>query len=221
MSQLQAATTPDTGHVRRSDVLYEELKEDIAGLRIAPESRLYEVEVAERYGASRTPARESLMRLVKEGLVDKNGRAYVVRTFSVADVIHIYALREALECLSVRLAIDNADDADIEELGGILALMDKASDSHDLNGYLKLDRNFHICIGRISENPFLQAELMEMGDKVAIIQAQWRKRVAKLPNLHKSHERLFDAISRRDKTIAEAEMRYHLHEFICSMRMGD
>jgi len=216
-TSTKAESSRASGHLRRSVFIYEQLKDDIGCLRIEPGRRLYETDIATRYGASRTPVREALTRLVREGLVEKVGRAYVVKTYSVQDVAQIYKIREALECLAVRLAVQNASDAEITELGRLLQEMNAAASVEDLNAYLRLDREFHLLIGRYTQNHFLEAELRTLHDKVAIIQAQWRPKVARFPLLHTSHERLYDAIRRRDATIAEAEMCYHFQEFMISL----
>jgi DNA-binding GntR family transcriptional regulator len=213
------AKTPERapGYLRRSVVVYELLKRDIGTQDIEPGRRLYETDIAARYGASRTPVREALTRLLREGLIEKVGRAYVVRAFSVDDVRYIYQVRESLECLAVRMAVQNASDDEIVELGNKLESMNEAAMRRDIEDYLHLDREFHLLIGKYSKNSFLESELRDLHDKVTMIQSQWRPKVAKFPPLHVSHERLYDAIRRRDATIAEAEMSYHLQEFITSL----
>lgn len=210
-----------SGSAKRSEDVYESLKIDIASMRVKPGDALFECDIAERYRASRTPVREALLRLVKEGLVEKVGRTNVVSSFSVDDVVNLYEIREALECLAVRLAVERASARDLEELEEIIACMRRAREKGRVDAYLSHDRNFHLAIARMARNPFLESELRSLQEKVRMIQSQWRNRVAKFPNLHDQHERIHDAIRRRDASIAEAEIRYHMQEFVSSIRTSD
>jgi len=209
------------GAAKRSEDIYESLKTDIASMQVKPGDALFECDIADRYSASRTPVREALLRLVKEGLVEKVGRTNVVSSFSVDDVVNLYEIREALECLAVRLAVERATVGDLEELAEIIESMRQSREKGRVEAYLAFDRNFHLAIARMARNPFLESELRSIQEKVRMIQSQWRSRVAKFPNLHNQHERIHDAIRRRDASIAQAEIRYHMQEFVSSMRALD
>jgi DNA-binding GntR family transcriptional regulator len=206
------------GHKKRSQFVYECLKDDMSRLVIPPGVRLYETDVSARYGASRTPVREALNRLVREGLIHKVGRSYVVRSYTVQDVMHIYQIREALDCLAGRLVTGTISESELSQLKDLLDQMTETAGTSNVDNYLCLDRTFHLLIARFTKNAFLEQEMTLLYDKIAMIQAQWRSRLARFPLMHVAHERLYDAIRRRDAAIVEAEMRYHCLEFMTSMR---
>src|ERR1700733_1387764 len=73
--------------------------------------RLLEVSLSEQLDVSRTPIREAPITLADEGLVDyRPKRGYVVRSFSLDDIMNAYVVREALEGLAVRLLAEKGID---------------------------------------------------------------------------------------------------------------
>jgi DNA-binding GntR family transcriptional regulator len=103
--------------VEQGDVAYAALRSDITEWRLAPGTALGEIELAQRLGMSRTPVREALKRLAREGLVRTDiGRSAVVAPLSVDEVINLYQAREALEIYVLRLAAHGLDRAEFAEL---------------------------------------------------------------------------------------------------------
>jgi len=86
--------------------LYNILKKQILTLRLPSGRPLIEHEVAERFGASRTPVREILTRLSHEGLVDLIPRkGTFVSTVELTSVREIFQIREALEGIATKVAV--------------------------------------------------------------------------------------------------------------------
>jgi GntR family transcriptional regulator, rspAB operon transcriptional repressor len=194
--------------------IYAQLKSDIAALRLKPGDPLQELELAARYGGSRTPVREVLTRLLQEGLVVRAGRGYAVTTFAPEDVRHLYEIREAVEKMAVRLAIERASDEAIIELVAEVDAHQSVIDSGDVATFNHLDSQFHLSIARISGNPLLEEEMRRLHDKVKIIRNRELSRNQGMFNAMADHRRILDAMLRRDIAIAEAEMRYHVRSVI-------
>lgn len=96
--------------MRRGDLAYERLREDIVSLGVQPLQPLNEVELAAQLGVSRTPVREALMRLQREGLVESvPGKGWVASQISLRDVVEMFQMREALEPLAARLCAEQGD----------------------------------------------------------------------------------------------------------------
>src|SRR5690606_19998136 len=73
-----------------------------------PGGRLAEQQLAERLGASRTPVRAALVTLEQEGLVEANGTGgYLVRRFTMREVIDAIAVRGHLEGMAARLVAEH------------------------------------------------------------------------------------------------------------------
>src|SRR3954451_19955448 len=102
----------------RGDSLVAKIATEIAGRivdgSLPPGADLNSVDLAARFGTSRTPVREALMLLEKEGLVEipPRRRPRVVR-FSLRDIEEIYEVRSALNGLMMELFVANADEDDV------------------------------------------------------------------------------------------------------------
>jgi GntR family transcriptional regulator, rspAB operon transcriptional repressor len=91
--------------------VYERLRSDILGCRLAPGDDMREQELAERYRVSRQPVREALARLAREHLVTVTPRqGYRVNPISLSDARDLLRFRLALEPACVAEAIDHAGD---------------------------------------------------------------------------------------------------------------
>ena len=82
----------------------DKLREMILHGTFAGGDRLLEVPLSEQLEVSRTPVREALITLSDEGLVEyRPNRGYVVRSFTLDDIMNAYVVREALEGLATRI----------------------------------------------------------------------------------------------------------------------
>ena len=87
------------------EIVYEELKREILVGEIAPGTRMMEIELADEMGVSRTPVREAIRKLEKEGLVTIEPRkgAYA-SDVSIKDMVDVLEVREDLEAMAAALA---------------------------------------------------------------------------------------------------------------------
>lgn len=103
----------------RSTEVYEQLRQAIVEGSIRPNERLIETDLAERLDVSRTPVRESMLRLAGDGLIVTHRRGWVVREHSADEIREVFEVRAALEGFAARLAAQRATD---EELAVIAAI---------------------------------------------------------------------------------------------------
>jgi GntR family transcriptional regulator, rspAB operon transcriptional repressor len=197
-----------------SHALYEALRADIVSFQIAAGMVLRENEVAERFGASRTPAREALRRLVQEGILVRSGRHYAVRRFKAADVRDLYEVREGLEKMAVSLAIERGGTASFEALGRLLAEQEAAATAGDQATFSALDTRFHLSIAQISSNALLLGQMRMIHHQVMLVRVVELSRPRGMQRTIDDHRRILDAMRRRDVTVAEAEMRYHMRSIV-------
>lgn len=99
------------------DRVYEQMRDDLTAGQFAPREQLVESTLAERYGASRTPVRSAITRLVSDRLVEARPHAVaIVRDITARDVRQIYEVRQALEGFAVESAAGMIDRSQLQRL---------------------------------------------------------------------------------------------------------
>ena len=132
------------------EIAYDVLKKAIITGEIPAGERIVETDYADRLHISRTPLREALRKLERDGLVEYViRRGVVVRAFT-EDVDQIYTIRNSLEMLTLPYIIENATAEDIRSLREKLAAMDRLMETDDVEGLSPLARDFHTSLTRIS-----------------------------------------------------------------------
>lgn len=142
------------------DIIYQALRMEIIGLRIAPGSKLNESKIAEDLGVSRTPVRNALARLVEEGLIYKAAnRVSVVARLTKDECYQIMDARLAIEGHAAYLAASLITDQELEELKHWITRYQKASRGKKTSDILEhsiCDHHFHALIIQASRNRLIQ-----------------------------------------------------------------
>lgn len=184
----------------------------IEGVRQEGED-LNSVELAQKYETSRTPVREALMLLEKEGLVDIPPRRRPrVAVLDPKEVKEIYSVRAALFAHVAEGVAVTASAEQIAELRSILAVMRKAAASGDLDTYLWANVAFYNFLTIVGNNRVAKRII----DSLLLRTLRLRRLSLSLPHrLEKSianHVQLVDAFADRDAPLAAALIRSnHLH----------
>jgi GntR family transcriptional regulator of vanillate catabolism len=182
-----------------------------------PGERLNEVQIAARYGVSRTPVRTALQQLAGEGLVEyRDNRGFFVRQFAVADVIDAFEMRALAEGLAARLAAERGlspeDEIEIEkaleEGDAGLQLSDPAEAR---SAYSAANDRFHGTIQRAARSR-LVADVIALCNTIPQTLSQNVMSFsveAVQPRAHQHHE-IYSAILARKPREAEELMRAHV-----------
>ncbi len=193
--------------------LYSALKAEITSLRLPPGTQLQEVALGQRFGVSRTPVREALQRLLRDGLVERFGRFYRVIRLTETEVRELCELREALECMAVSLAVER-DPSCPAALAELIVQQEAALAQDDWDAFNDLDGTFHLRIARGAGNAALLRQLETLHDKACLVRGMEQRRPLWSVRVPAEHRRIVDAMQRRDAGIASAEMRYHIRSVI-------
>jgi len=127
-----------------AEQVYGVLRRSIASGRLKPRDRILEKRLAKQLEISRTPVREALLKLQRDGLVICNSRrSYNVRALSVADVKEIYATLSIIESAAIGLAAARVASRDVQMLRNYNRQADRAARSGDLERFGVANRNFH------------------------------------------------------------------------------
>jgi len=200
--------------VAASEKVLERIGHSILSGEFEPGERLTETDLAQRFGVSRSPLREALLRLEERQLIERVPFSGM-RVVSLDDrtVDELYEIRGALEGLACRRAAAVITPGQIAELRGVLAQRSTALRSAR-DGDARQQptiQDFHILIARISGNREL--ERMLTGDIWHYMRAQYRRwaRARERMDLgHAEHLRIVDALEARDGELAEILMRRHI-----------
>ncbi len=201
------------------------IREMILRGELAPGQRVAEAPLAELLGMSRTPVRQALPMLAQEGLLAEHGtRGFVVRAFTVDDVLDAIDVRAALEGLAARrVAERGASKALLRALRDCLedgdAILDKRHvEESDEARYADMNQRFHALILNEAASPIL-AEAVERNNRVpfagpqalAFDGGQLDRMYDQLRYAHHQHHSLVEAFERGQGARAESLMREHAH----------
>jgi len=153
-------------HKSLRDVVYEELKMQILTGKVAPGTRMMEVELAEKLGVSRTPIREAIKKLEKEGLVSVElRRGTYVSQVSKEDIIHILEVRQKMDGLAAYYAAQRATKEQIEAIKEAEAEYMNAVRS-DTAEAIKIDEKYHAAVVEATNNKTLMQMISELQELV-------------------------------------------------------
>jgi DNA-binding GntR family transcriptional regulator len=124
---MRASLKPLVRSISLRDQVYERMRESIRAGRIRPGDRLQEISLAEALGVSRTPVREALALLAKDGLARLDGRGFVVTALTPKDIDDIFELRRLLEPAAIR---DATKAMDVEGAAVLRAALKKSRKAH-------------------------------------------------------------------------------------------
>lgn len=175
-------------------------------------SQLNEAALALKFETSRGPIREAMKQLQGMGLVYKEAfhKARVL-SLTLAEIIEVFELREAVEGMSVRLATANMTDAELARL----SVSNRESISDDFATELDL----HCYIARHCGNERIRRLLC---DELYYILRLYRARSSGRPGRRKfantEHAGIIEAMQSRDADLAELLMRQHIRRATMSLR---
>lgn len=188
----------------RSEV-YRILRQEIIDGTLEPGTRLLENDLVQRLNVSRTPIREALNQLSKEGLVEIIPRkGTYVRRWTLEEALEILLLREVLEGLAARLATEHLSDQDLERLEDHLESFRRG----EIN-YPESDRRFHQDIVTACGMKRLQELIRNLQDSMQMIKAL-RASFESPQRIEQSlaeHRRIIEALRSGDPDQVERAMR--------------
>lgn len=141
---------------RMSETLREAIEEEVATGKLLPGTHLDEIELAERFGVSRTPIREALSLLAGEGLIEiRPRRGAVVASVSPQRLLEMFEVMAELEAMCARLAARRAREVDLQRLEQAHQECRDAAGKRDPDAYFYANEHFHLALYNASQNAFL------------------------------------------------------------------
>lgn len=205
--------------VNLSERAYFRIKKMISDYRFSPGSRLNVEHLARDLGTSRTPIWEAVRRLEQEGLaknIPNRGVFLVKLTHEVA--IELYMVREVLEGMAARLAVERISDKALEKMEKLLREQEKIVAVEDLVAYSKSDFEFHAVIYAACGNAILREMLESIKEKVRPFEMRITPILTELFN---DHQTIVRAMRLRDALLAEVAFREHNQRILNQLHAED
>lgn len=164
--------------------------------------------LAKEMGVSRTPVLNALKRLAAEHIIDRiPRRGMFLARLSKRELVRLFEVREALECLSAKLAATQITDEQVDRLAELFRGLDTTSTPEVVARYLERDRYFHWELAKISGNRYLVDAMDAVNVMVFTFQYGLYRPIAEAIQ---EHWVMLDALRKRDPIASEAAMRVHI-----------
>ncbi|HHV79905.1 MAG TPA: GntR family transcriptional regulator [Firmicutes bacterium] len=191
--------------------IFRQIRQDIISGKYKSGDTLVETKLAEEFGVSRTPIREAIRQLERDGLVQYvPNKGAVVESITPQDVGDIYMVRRMIEGLSARWAAERISDEMLDDLKELVELMEFYTERGDVEQITKLDTMFHQKILEASNSRPLQRMLSTFIDYVQLARSESLRVPGRLQKTMQEHRRVYEAIAKRDPMEAEKALTDHI-----------
>lgn len=191
--------------------IYDEIRHRIMSGEMKSGDRLTERTLRERYGSSRTPIREALKMLERDGwlrAIPKKGT--FVAGLEPEQIREIYQVRTAIEPAGVLLAVSRISTADIEALERCYEEMKSALAAGDIEGFTMRDAHVHLFIAERSGNRILANIVRDLTGSIVRLGSAAISLPERQPVSLREWRGLIEALVRRDGFDASNWMIQHL-----------
>ncbi len=201
------------------DRVYHEVRRMASNFEFKPDERINESALSNELGASRTPLREALNRLVAEGfLTFQNGRGFFCRSLSPGRILDLYEARQAVECEALHRSVERASDAELQVVSDYLDETEPHYGTPEMAiEVLDMDETFHIKLAELSKNAELVRMLRNINDRIRYVRLVdlrlliEKRQIAKNKGAKLSaHRIILKALAARDEVAAISAMRNHI-----------
>jgi DNA-binding GntR family transcriptional regulator len=191
--------------------VFERLKHSIVRGKISPGEWLVESHIAETLGISRTPVREAIHKLEREGLIERQPRGgFTVLGFERDDIEETFGIRSVLEGYAARLAAVKHDPKELEDLDNKIDEFQNALDRKKMDLLPAINTEFHDLLYRLSKSPKLVNMINGLRDQIYRYRQMILKERKFASTSNQDHKKMLKYIRRRDAEGAERLAREHI-----------
>ncbi|HKI57653.1 MAG TPA: GntR family transcriptional regulator [Trueperaceae bacterium] len=208
---------PSDGVQRLSGVerVYRALRREILTLVLAPSKPLDEKTLSRRFGVSRTPIREALVRLAADGLaLSLPNRGAIVAPLDLTRVTSYFDALTLVQRVVTRLAARHHRTDELPHIEALQAEFADAVGRSDALAMIEVNREFHLAIAETGRNPYYSefyARLLDEGRRM--LRLYYASFDDRLPGRYvHEHDALLNAVRARDEELAERLARLHAEQ---------
>lgn len=193
------------------ELVYREIKNAILNGHISYNEIFTEVQLAELLNTSRTPIREAVQDLIKEGLiVSVPRRGLTVRKITLNELEQIFLLRTSIEKEVIKKLTNMITDNQIEELKAICEQQVQAMHNDNDAEFINLDQQFHFSLTRFANYFLIEEVLSNLYELTQLIGLQAVKKKNRKNEVMEEHLAIINALEERDAEQAAHWMVMHL-----------
>jgi DNA-binding GntR family transcriptional regulator len=197
LSQSLSEST-ETRRSSLSERAYDHVRGEILRGRLPVGSVVAEGAVAKELGISKTPVKQALQTLRREGLLEVGPRRQlIVRGFTAEHRQEVRDVRLALESLSVRRACETMTMAEIDYLRLLLIQQKRAVEAADEESFIALDEEFHLHIAAAADLPIVERFLRQLRGFVRVMRLGTTRPPGHLLEVYAEHHTLVDMLEAR------------------------
>ena len=201
-----------------SQMAYEALKRNIFDFELLPGDRFSETDIAARLNMSRTPVRDALYRLEREGFLQVHLRVgWSVRPFDFAQFENFYDLRLILEQASIVRLCDLPERPDLDKLKAVwlVPAAERLTVSKEVS---ELDEAFHSSLVHAAGNPEVARCHREVTERIRIIRRLDFTQQHRIEQTYNEHAQILRAVIRRRADEANRLLRSHIESSKAEVR---
>ncbi|MCK9741620.1 GntR family transcriptional regulator [Pseudomonas syringae] len=202
--------SPNTTNALAEDV-YRRLKQEIFDFYLLPYDRFTETQLADRYQVSRTPVRDALYRLQREGYLDVEfRRGWSVKPLDFNQIDQLYDLRIVLECAAVERICASAEVHPELTILRQHWLIDRDRWQIDMQVVADLDEQFHTQLVAASGNLEMARIHQEVTERIRIVRRLDFFKSARIEHTYLEHAAILNALQARKRDEALLLLRSHV-----------
>lgn len=192
-------------------LVFENLKQAIVRGEIIPDTRLVESQIAEGQGISRTPVREAIHKLEREGLIERQPRGgFTVLGLSRNDIVETFGIRSVLEGYAARLAAINHQPDELETLEAKIDEFQKYLDQGQMSTLARINTEFHDILYALSKSSRLIHMISGLRDQIYRYRLIILKEPQRAQMSNADHLRMLNHIRERAADEVERLVRNHI-----------
>jgi len=202
-----------------SDRIRNALTDEIASGMLRAGAALDEQQLADRFGASRTPVREALRQLSVSGLVEiRARRGVVVARMTPERIMDMFETSAEIEAMCVRLATYRMTPLERSHLIELHDASEQLVARGDFDAYDAFNLEFHESIYRATHNGFLAEQAIAVRARLNAFRRTQLRQGERLGRSREEHEAIMDAIAEGDGESASRRMRAHMLNAATALR---
>jgi len=196
------------------------LRREIIKGQLLPRSLLSEQELSQRFGVSRTPVREALIKLAEENLVETYPQyGSFVAPIKLRDVFDSQFVREALECAAIERAVERIDAAQAKALTAALDRQRALHRADDTDAFFEADERMHALIVEIAGHPQAWRHVENAKAQMDRVRHLTVRLPKKQSSVITEHAAIINRLIGRDRAGAIEAMRLHLRGLFRSVEI--